>query len=126
MEERMGDSIIDVLEQAGRRYLGATDSRAYSTLLLHICGTDALRAYRARDAYWKYVQAILDTFFTSAQRAEICAGLIARPGLRARAEFRSFLAQALAEVRLQELVAAMVAPSSAIGGPRLAPARRAR
>ena len=124
MKERVGDRVIDALEQAGRRYLGATDSRTYSTLLLHVGGTDALRAYDRSDGYWRYVQAILDTFFSSAQRAEICARLIDRPELRARPEFRGFLAHALAERRVQELSAQAAIASSAIGRPRLAPVRR--
>ena len=126
MTTRMGDQIIDVLEQAGRRHLGVTDSRAYSMLLLHVGGTDALRAYDASEAYWRHVQAVLDTFFTSAQRAEICAGLIDLPELRSRAEFRRFLAHALAERRLQELTSAAGMPGSAVGRPQLAPARRSR
>lgn len=124
MTTSMGERIIGVLEEAGRRYLGATDSRAYSALLLQIGGTDALRAYDASEAYWGHVQAVLDTFFTSAQRAEICAGLIDQPELRARPEFREFLDHALAERRLQELIRIAALASSAVGRPRLAPARR--
>ncbi len=124
MTMRMGDRVIDVLEQAGKRYLGAINSRAYSLLLLQIGGTDALRAYSASEAYWRHVQAVLDTFFTSAQRAEICDRLINRLELQARPEFRDFLSHALAERRLQELIAAAVVASSARGRPPLAAVRR--
>ncbi len=126
MNARVEDRVIEALEQAGKRYLGATDSRTYSTLLLHVGGTDALRAYDGSAAYWKYVQAVLDTFFSSAQRVEICAGLIDRPELRARPEFGGFLAHALAERRVQELIGSAALASSAIGRPRLAPVRRGR
>ncbi len=126
MEERIGDSIIDILERAGQCSLSASNSRAYSALLLHIGGTDALRPYRASDGYWKSVQAILDTFFTSAQRAEICASLVDQPGLRARAEFQTFLCHALAEQRVQELISMAATAGSAIGLPPLAPVRRGR
>jgi hypothetical protein len=124
MTTSMGERIIGVLEEAGRRYLGATDSRAYSILLLQIGGTDALRTYDASKAYWRHVQAVLDTFFSSAQRAEIGSGLIDQPELRARPEFRDFLAHALAERRLQELIRAAAIASSAVGRPPLAPAPR--
>jgi hypothetical protein len=124
MTAPMGVRMIDVLERAGKRYLGATDSRAYAVLLLQVGGTDALRAYDASEAYWRHVQAILDTFFTSAQRAEICAGLIAEPELRARPEFQHFLSHALAERRLQELVRSAAVASLAVGRPPLAAAKR--
>ena len=73
-----GASIIDVLEQAGQRYLGEGWSKAYATFLLQIGGTDALRRYDASEAYWERVQVVLDGFFNSAERAEICAPLIGR------------------------------------------------
>jgi hypothetical protein len=126
MRTRMGDRIIEVLEQAGKRYLGVADSRVYAILLLQIGGTDALRAYDASELYWERVQAVLDTFFSSAERAEVCSRLIGLPELRARPEFRGFLAHALAERRLQELIRAAVLASSAVGRPPLTPARRDR
>ncbi len=124
MTAPMGERIIDVLEQAGNRYLSAADSRAYAILLLQIGGTDALRAYDASEDYWQHVQAVLDTFFTSAERAEICASLIAQPELRARPEFQRFLSHALAERRLQDLVRSAAVASLAVGRPPLASARR--
>jgi hypothetical protein len=124
MKAPMGQRIIDVLEQAGKHHLSATDPRAYAILLLQIGGTDALRAYHSSEAYWRHVQAVLDTFFTSAQRAEICARLIAEPDLRARPEFQHFLSHALAERRLQELVGSATVVSLAVARPPVAPARR--
>lgn len=124
MTAPMGVSIFDVLEQAGKRYLGEAESEAYAAYLLQIGGTDVFRTYDRSEAYWEFVQAVLDTFFESAERVEICAPLISRTELRARPEFQSFLAHALAERRMQELIAAAMVASSAIGRPRLAPARR--
>ena len=124
MTAPMGASIIDVLEQAGKRYLGEARSKAYAAFLLQIGGTDALRSYDGSVAYWERVQAVLDSFFNSAERAEICAPLIGRAELRARPEFRAFLAHALAERRLQELIAAALVASSAAGRPPLAAAKR--
>ena len=124
MTTAVGVRIINLLEQAGKEHLSATDPRAYASLLLQIGGTDALRAYDASEAYWGHVQAVLDTFFTSAQRAEICASLITRPELRARPEFQHFLSHALAEARLQELVRSAMVASLAVGRPPLAAARR--
>jgi hypothetical protein len=124
MTAPMGASIIDVLEQAGKRYLGEARPKAYAAFLLQVGGTDALRSYVASGAYWERVQAVLDSFFSSAERAEICAPLIGRADLRARPEFRAFLAHALAERRLQELIAAALVASSAAGRPPLAAARR--
>lgn len=124
MTAPMGADIVYVLEQAGERYLGKTQSKAYAAFLLQVGGTDALRAYEPSQTYWERVQAVLDTFFSSAERAEICACLIARPELQARPEFRSFLGHALAERRMQEMVAAAVVASSAKGRPPLAAVRR--
>lgn len=119
-----GANIVDVLEQAGQRYLGEAESRTHAALLLQVGGTDALRAYDASEAYWKRVQAVLDTFFSADERAEICACLIERPELRARPEFRGFLGHALAERRLQEMIATATMASSARGRPPLAAASR--
>ena len=51
--------------------------------------------------------------------------LIRLSELRARPEFGVFLGHALAERRMQELIAAAVLASTARGRPRLATARRA-
>ena len=61
MTAPMGADIVDVLEQAGERYLGETQSKAHAAFLLQVGGTDALRAYDASEAYWERVQAVLDT-----------------------------------------------------------------
>ena len=124
MTPPMGVSIVELLETAGKRYLGEVQSKTYAAFLLQIGGTNALRSYDASGSYWERVQAVLDAFFSSAERAEICVGLTDRAELRARPEFRSFHASALAERRLQELITAAMVASSAIGRPPLAAAKR--
>jgi hypothetical protein len=105
MRARLGAKIVDVLEQAGERYLKRTAPDAYAAFLLQVGGADTLREYEPSATYWERVQAILDHFFASPERAEIMARLIAEGGLRGRPEFRGFLHQARAERRVQEVIA---------------------
>lgn len=106
MTARLGARIIDVLEQAGELYLKRTAPDAYAAFLLQVGGTDTLRVYEASATYWERVQAMLDSFFTSAERAEIAARLIDQVGTRRRPELRSFLDHARAERQMQDLIAA--------------------
>ena len=125
MTAHLGAAVIELLEQAGEHLLGENAPDVYSAFLLQVGGANTLRRYEASATYWDCVQAMLDSFFTSAQRAEICARLIARAELRCRPEFQSFLATALAERRVQELIAALACTSPAIG-PVSLPGRRSR
>jgi len=109
----VGAEIVDVLEWAGARYLRANDPDLYRAYLLHVSGTDTLRRYDRSEVYWQRVQAIMDAFFTSAQRAEICRQLIDQAKLRGRPEFRGFLARAVAERRMQDLLAVATLAHSA-------------
>lgn len=97
----VGAQIIDVLERSGARYL---EPDPYQTLLLNVGATQALRRYDGTEAYWDRVQAVLDAFFSSSERAEICAELIARRALWSLPEFRAFLMRAIAERRLQSIL----------------------
>lgn len=106
MAERVGDNVVAILEQAGERFLSASAPEFYDHFLLHVGGASTLRRYDASEMYWDRVQALMDGFFTSAERGEICEHLIGDPQLSARAEFRGFLARALAERRLQSLILA--------------------
>lgn len=115
MTAHLGATIIELLEQAGEHHLKTTSPDAYAVLLLQVGGSNTLREYAACADYWEQVQAILDYFFSSAERAAICARLIDQPELRRRPEFQGFLARALAECRLQELVASTSMASSATG-----------
>ena len=76
----------------------------YQQLLLHVGGTDILKRYSGSRAYWQYVQTILDSFFTAAERAKMCAELIDEPLFRGDPGFYPFLVQAKAELRCQELI----------------------
>lgn len=125
MTARLGATIIEVLEQAGEHHLGDAAPDAYAAFLLQVGGADTLRDYDASATYWDRVQATLDNFFTSAERAQIGARLVANAELRCRPEFQHFLAHALAERRLQDLLEAATFASSAVR-PVAAPLRRPR
>jgi hypothetical protein len=112
MTGQMGAKIVDVLERVGEFYLGF-ESKVYQAFLLQVGGTDALRHYDATEVYWDRLQAVLDSFFTSAERARVCERLIERPELYARPEFRGFLCRALAERQVQDLARAVAVASSA-------------
>ena len=104
--DQVGAEVSDILEWAGTQYLKPGDPDLYRAYLLHIGGTDALQQYDRSEAYWDRVQVILDTFFTSSERAEVCAQLIGQSRLCALPEFRSFLRRSLAERRLQHMLRA--------------------
>ena len=125
MTAHLGVTVIELLEQAGAHHLGDAAPDAYAAFLHQVGGANTLRRYDASATYWERVQAMLDSFFSSAERAEICARLISSAELRCRPEFQVFLAHALAERRMQELIAAVSFASSVIG-PAGAPGRRPR
>jgi hypothetical protein len=125
MTAHLGVTILELLEQAGQHHLGSAAPDAYAAFLLQIGGANTLRDYEASATYWEHVQAILDNFFSSAERAEICARLISRAELRGRPEFQRFLAHAVAECRMQEVIEA-AAFASSVTGPPGAPLRRSR
>lgn len=104
MSSLQGDRVVAWLERAGERYLMGRQPEIYLQLLLHVGGTDTLRRYSGAAAYWFYVQAILDCFFSLAERAEICARLVDDPAFADDPSFRPFVIQAKAEIRCQELV----------------------
>ena len=105
MSRRYGQCVVTWLERGGERFLRTAQPYVYQQLLLHVGATDVLRRYDCPEAYWQYVQAILDCFFTSAQRAEMCSELIADPLFASRDDFRPFLMEAQAELRLQDILA---------------------
>lgn len=101
----VGAEIVDILERAGAQYLSQNEPDLYQAYLLNVGATQALRRYDGTETYWDRVQAILDAFFSSSERAEICTELIARRALWDLPECRAFLIRALAERRLQSLLA---------------------
>lgn len=103
---KVGAEVVDILERAGLHFLGQNEPDLYQAYVLNIGATQALRRYDGTETYWDRVQAILDAFFSSSERAEICTELIAQRALWDLPECRGFLRSALAERRLQSLLAA--------------------
>lgn len=105
MSGRHGHLVISWLHDGGKRFLRPKQPYAYQQLLFHTCATNILYRYDDAKDYWHYVQAILDNFFTSAERAEMCRELIDAPIFKGREDFRPFLIEAKAEIRAQEVMA---------------------
>jgi hypothetical protein len=123
---QVGAVIVDILERAGAQYLKRNEPDLYRAYLLNIGATDTVRHYDRTETYWDRVQLILDGFFSSKERAQICTEVIAHSELWARPEFRGFLLRAIAERRLQSmLAAAKLAPRIRLDA-RSAAARRSR
>jgi hypothetical protein len=106
MSADVGDTVIHVLEEAAKRYLRDVTPEIYHQFLLQIGGADTVRRYDGTADYWQRVQAILDCFFTAAERAEIMGGLVDQASLRSRPECRGFVACALAERGVQTAIRA--------------------
>ena len=53
MTARLGARVIDILEQAGERYLKKAAPDAYAALLLQVGGADTFRQYDASATYWE-------------------------------------------------------------------------
>lgn len=106
MARTVGSVVVDVLEMAGSRFLQPSTPETFQVFMLHVGWGSSLRAYEERNVYWRRVQILLDTFFSAAQRAEICSELLARLDLERRVEALDFAANALAELRLQEMLKA--------------------
>ena len=104
--DKVGTEIVDLLERAGAQYLRQSEPDLYQAYLLNVGATQALRRYDGSETYWDRVQTILDAFFSSGERAEICAQLMAHRRLPQLPEFRGFLMRAIAERRLQSLLTA--------------------
>lgn len=105
MGAEVGTTVIDVLERAGKRHLRRAAPEWYAEFLWQIHGAGTVRNYDGSDVYWRRIQAALDFFFTSEQRAEICRSLLQQAGLDRRPECQSFRACALAENRMADLIA---------------------
>ncbi len=112
MSTLRGDDVIIWLERWGERFLRGSQPELYQMLLLHVGATDKLRQYSGSEAYWEYIQAILDCFFSAAERAEMCADLIKVKQFTKDPGCASFLQNAKAEIRCRELVGMIEAISS--------------
>lgn len=106
MAKQVGGIVLNVLERAGIRFLKPTSPDEFELFMLHVGGGGSLRAYAPRSSYWRQVQVLMDTFFSAAQRAEICDALLEEAGIEHRLEALDFAASALAERRLQDMLTA--------------------
>ena len=79
--------------------------------MLHVGATDKLRQYSGSVTYWEYIQAILDCFFSAAERADMCADLIKEKQFTDDPGCVTFLHHAKAEIRCHELVGMIEASS---------------
>ena len=125
MNAKVGPAVIDVLERAGERHLMQASPEFYDQFLWQIYGAGTLRHYDGSAVYWRRIQAALDFFFTSEQRAEICRSLLQQTDLHDRPECRSFWAYVLAESRMADIVAEMRLAAMSAGSSRKACTRRA-
>ena len=125
MSAKVSTAVIDVLERAGERHLMQAAPEIYDEFLWQIHGSGTLRHYDGSDVYWRRIQAAIDFFFTSEQRAEICRCLVQQAGLTGRPECRSFRACALAETRMADLIADMRLAAVSAGPWKQTCARRA-
>jgi hypothetical protein len=124
--EDTGAVIVDILERAGARFLRHSEPDLYRAYLLNIGGADTMRRYDGTETYWDRVQLILDGFFSAGERAQICAEVIAQGELRAQPEFRGFLTSAIAEHRLQSMLATALTGPPKTPDAKPAVVRRAR
>ena len=124
--DQLGAVIVGILERAGAQYLKQDEPDLYRAYLLNIGGTDTVRRYDRSATYWDRVQLILDGFFSSTERAQICTEVIAHGELWERPEFRGFLRRAIAERRLQSILATAPLAPRIRPNARSAAARRAR
>jgi hypothetical protein len=125
MGAKVGLTVVDILERAGEQHLRQIAPEYYNEYLWQINGAGTFRHYDGSDVYWRRIQAALDFFFTSEQRAEICRRLMQQAGLAGRPECRSFRACALAETRMADLIAEMRLAAMSAGPWKRRCARRA-
>ena len=104
MSSIRGRCVVAWLERWGDCFLRESQPYIYQQLLLHVGATDVLRRYDSAPHYWHHVQVILDCFFTSRQRAMMCAELISDPLFLDDPAFVWFRLEAKSEITCQELI----------------------
>jgi len=125
MGAEVGTAVIDVLERAGEQHIRQSAPECYEEFLWQIHGAGTVRYYDGSDIYWRRIQAAIDFFFTSEQRAEICRCLVQQADLAGRPECVGFRACALAETRMTDLIADMRLAAVSAGPWKRRCARRA-
>lgn len=121
MSRLRGEEVVAWLERWGERFLRGSQPELHQMLMLHVGATDMLRRYSGAQAYWQYVQAILDCFFSAAERAEMCADLIKQQHVVDDPSCAPFLHQAKAEIRCRELLQMVEAIAAVRASLRTAP-----
>lgn len=105
MSAEVGLAVSDILDRAAREHIKKNAPDSYDQFVWQVHGAGTVRHYDGSDAYWRRVQAALDSFFTTEQRVEICRCLMRHTQLASLPECRRFRALALAEARVADLVA---------------------
>lgn len=123
--DTVGAAIVEILERAGARFLEPNEPDLYQAYLMNVGAAQTLRRYDGTETYWDRVQAILDAFFSSSERAEICNELLALGVLWTLPECHQFLMRAIAERRLKHLLAEPIGSAMRLNV-RPAAARRTR
>lgn len=115
MSLERGDFIVAWLERGGRQFLMESQPEMFQVLMLHVGATDKLKQYTNSKAYWQYVQAMLDFFFSAGERAELCAELLKEPMFQDEQGrgLTPFLHLAKAEVSCHQLIS-MIEESAGI------------
>lgn len=103
---RVGSDVVRILEEAAEHYLAGTAPDAHRVFMLQVSGA-RIGDPVADQTFWRWVQAMLDYFFSADERTEIAARLMACPELQSGPEACQFCATALAERRLQLLLASI-------------------
>jgi hypothetical protein len=105
MSAEVGVAVSEILDHAARNYIKQNAPDCYDQFVWQVHGAGTVRHYDGSTAYWRRVQAALDSFFTAAERVEIYRCLTQRAELAGLPECRSFQALAFAENRVADLVA---------------------
>ncbi len=118
MSLERGDFIVAWLERGARKHLSESQPEMFQVVMLHVGATDKLKQYTNSKAYWQYVQAMLDFFFSAGERAELCAELLKEPMFQDELGrgLTPFVHQAKAEVSCRELIS-MIEDSAGISVP---------
>jgi len=115
MSAEVGAAVSEILDRTAKKYIKRNAPDFYHQFQWQVHGAGTVRHYDGSDAYWKRVQATLDFFFTSPQRIEAVRSLLERTDLDGRPECRCFLASALAESRLADLMAGTTSAVLSVG-----------
>lgn len=115
MSAEVGVAVSEILDRAARNYIKQDEPDCYDQFVWQVHGAGTVRHYDGSAVYWRRVQAVVDSFFTAAERVEIYRGLMQRAELTGLAEPWSLQALVLAEARVADLVAGLAHGGAASG-----------